>query len=600
MMESKPKKLDVWFNEVIGLYQQGKVKDALLLTNNALVQFPDNSRLLGYAGTFSMLVGELESAFRFYQKSLIINPDNPDVINNLASLHVKQNKFVEAEKAYRRTLLLKPDFIEVYNNLGNLLEQQKRYQEAESCFRHALKLNPNYAEAYNNWGNLALKQNKHVEAEALFKKALLINPEYVDAYNNQGNLFCEQGRLVEAEKSLQNALKLQPNHVEGYINLGNVYKEKMDNEKAREAYHYALLLRPDCAEAYNNLGGLLLRDGQYEEAITLFHKAIDLRGNYIDAQFRLSLALLILGHFHQGWPIYEVRYHPDKKNRQTYPPDIKAPQWKGESLVEKTLLIWPEQGLGDEIQFVRYLFLLKHNTPNKLVLVCKKPLEKVFGSLQCVDRVICLDDFEASNLDNIDYWTFVMSLPLFFQTTLETIPAKLPYLRSFTKEQSKWKRYVPQDGFRVGLVWKGNKNHKNDINRSLPSLDLFKPLWEIENITFISLQKGPGEDEAKKLNNEQFLIHLGDKIQDFSDTAAIISQLDLVICVDTAIAHLVGALNKSCWVLLPKIDSDWRWLLDTHDSPWYPNVMRLFRQQQAGNWEGVISEVKQALKVRVS
>ena len=234
---------------------------------------------------------------------------------------------------------------------------------------------------------------------------------------------------------------------------------------------------------------------------------------------------------------------------------------------------------------------------SRITLVCKSPLKALLETLEGVDMVVF--QLEATSLPTHDYWTFPMSLPLYFATTIQTIPAKLPYLSAPLQRLDQWHRNLPTGGLKVGLVWKGSAGHKNDANRSLPGLSTLAPLWALSGITFVSLQKGLGEDEAATPPVGQPILDLGPDIQDFADTAAIVAQLDLVICIDSAVAHLTGALNKPCWVLLPAIGVDWRWLHERTDSPWYPGVMRLFRQTKAGDWSAPIGDAAQALRIWV-
>ncbi|MGA7750390.1 MAG: glycosyltransferase family 9 protein, partial [Gallionella sp.] len=322
-----------------------------------------------------------------------------------------------------------------------------------------------------------------------------------------------------------------------------------------------------------------------------FQTALKINPNLAEAHLNIGSLLLSQGRYIEAWPEYEVRYDPNYSGRQSIPPALPFPRWRGESLVGKSLVVWPEQGFGDEIQFARYFPLLKARNLSRLTLVSKLPLKALLEKIEGVDAVVLPS--EASSLPVHNYWTFPMSLPLHFATTVETIPARLPYLEAPPERFNQWRNRLPKDGFKVGLVWKGNT--APNPHRSLPGLSTLAPLWSTSDVIFISLQKGPGEEEAATPPAGQPILHLGSHITDFADTAAIVAQLDLVICIDTAIAHLAGALNKPCWVLLPFIGVDWRWLQKRTDSPWYPGVMRLFRQTEPSDWSKTISEVSQAL-----
>jgi hypothetical protein len=345
------------------------------------------------------------------------------------------------------------------------------------------------------------------------------------------------------------------------------------------------------------LGVALKELGHLDGAVASFRRALEINPDLAEAHLNLSSLLLSLGQYADAWPKYETRYHTNINGRYVILPDVSFPQWQGEPLTGKSLVIWPEQGFGDEIQFARYIPLLKIRGVSRITLVCKSPLKALLGTLEGVDAVV--SQSEAASLPFHDYWTFSMSLPLHFATTVETIPSGLPYLSVLPERLDVWRDRLPTGGLKVGLVWKGSAGHKNDANRSLPSLSTLATLWSVPGVTFVSLQKGQGEEEAATPPAGQPIVNMGSGIQDFADTAAIVAQLDLVICIDTAIAHLAGALGKPCWVLLPASGTDWRWLRERTDSPWYPDVMRLFRQTKADDWAATIGEVAQTLEIWV-
>ncbi|RFU48761.1 hypothetical protein D0B32_02690 [Paraburkholderia sp. DHOC27] len=256
------------------------------------------------------------------------------------------------------------------------------------------------------------------------------------------------------------------------------------------------------------------------------------------------------------------------------------------------MVIWADEGYGDQIQFARYVPLLRQRGVSRITLVCDEALKPLLETVDGVDCVIS-DPFAVPPHD---YWSLFMSLPRYFGTTLETIPTTIPYVVPLQEKLEHWQKKLPVDGIRVGLVWKGNPHHGNDVHRSLPSLATLAPLWSIPGITFVSLQKYHAGQDARQPLAGQYITPLGEEIQDFADTAAIVAQLDLTICVDTAVAHVAGALGKPCWVLLPSFHTDWRWLTDRADSPWYPETMRLFRQTRFNDWTPVIEEVTHALQ----
>jgi hypothetical protein len=359
-------------------------------------------------------------------------------------------------------------------------------------------------------------------------------------------------------------------------------------EEAEAAFTQAILLEPASPAAWSNLGGLYAGMKRDAEAEVCCRQAMALDESYAKARFNLAYVLLRQGRFEEGWRCLESRdwYHALQSL-------LDCPRWHGESLEGRRLLIGFEAGHGDVIQFCRYAAVLKAQGAARISLLCHPALKTLFATLDGVDEVIALD--EDLPVGAWDCWTPLLSIPYYCQTRLDSIPADIPYLRASPERIQKWQALLPSGGVRVGLVWRGSPAFENDADRSLPGLEVLLPLGGVKGVQFISLQKGAGEDQALHPPAGLPLLHLGSRIEDFADTAAIVAGLDLVICVDTAVAHLAGALGKPCWVLLPAYKTDWRWLNDRTDSPWYPGRMRLFRQTTAGNWTDVVAELKTAL-----
>lgn len=535
-----------------------------------------------------------EKAEQAYMRAIQVAPDNIDAHKKLSHLLHEGKRFIEAEAAYLGYLKLRPHDAQIHNDLGSLLKDSSRPRDAERAFRHAIELQPGYAQAHYNLGNLLYENGRLGEAERAYRDALDINPNYVEASKNLGHLLHACKRLAEAQTAYRHVLKIKPGDAEAFNNLGNVLSDCRYLDEAEAAYQQALSLKPDYASAHNNLAALFTESKQrLTVAEAGYRRALNILPSYGDARFNLSLLLLLLQRYEEAWPLYESRYASDRKNPITVP-RLPFPQWQGQSLAGKSLVIWPEQGFGDYIQFVRYAFQLKARGLAHLTLACSRPLQELFGTVKGVDAVVT----DMAQLEPHDYWCFVMSLPLHFATCAKTIPvAPLPYVHALPERIAQWRDRLPAAGFRVGLVWRGNPSQRNDIHRSLPGLATLAPLWSVPGVTFISLQKGFGEEEAAHPPSGQPLVNLGGQIADFADTAAIMSQLDLVISVCTASAHLAGALGKPCWVLLPAMGADWRWQLERTDSPWYP-YMRLFRQTDLQRWDKTIFDVAAALSIQ--
>jgi len=481
------------------------------------------------------------------------------------------------------------------------LYKQGDIRGALQLSKQALKLFPDNVNLLENAGGFAGMLNEVELAKKYTLKSLAINPNNANTHNNLGLLYKEQKYLDKAQQHLEKALLLNPNHSEAHNNMGLLLQNQQYFDKAQQHFEKALKIEPNHINAHSELANLLTAKKQFSAAHAHYKIALELNPNDVDTKWNMSLLQLITGDFKQGWKNYEYRYHEGKKNKVIMKPNISLPQYQGEDLRGKNILIYFEQDSGDEIQFIRYLPLLKTQKGVRgIVLVCKPWLKKLFSSMDCIDYIFDENEVRETGVQKPSYWVFMMSLPLHFNTTLKTIPNQLPYLSSPKTEQEKWRDKLPQ-GFNIGLVWKNEPMRGSDASRSLPSIKSLKPLWQVaENVNFISLQKGVGEEEAQNPPTDQPLTHLGNEVQDFADSAAIISQLDLVVCVDTAIAHLAGSLNIPCWILLSDYNSDWRWMTDKENSIWYPEVTRLFRQATNGDWDEVVAKISVALTQKIS
>ncbi len=533
--------------------------------------------------------GRLDEAVACYRRAITLRPGYPDAHNNLGTTLREQGQLDESVACYRRALALKPDYPEAHFNLGISLERQGRLPEAVGSYRKALDLRPAFPEAHDALGSTLKQQGRLQEAIAAYRKALEIRPNYPEAHNNLGGTLKEQGRLDEAIACCRTAIDLRPRFPEAYSNLGSALAEQGRLDDAVGCYRKALTFKPDFPEAYNNLGTALREQRHLDEAITCFRRAIALRPRYPDAHFSLAMALLAQGDMAPGWQEYEWRWQTPQMARSRR--QFVQPQWRGEAAAGRTLLIHAEQGFGDTLQFCRYA-TLANQQGLRVIMEVDQPLVRLLRSLAGVDRVV--ERGEA--LPPFDLHCPLLSMPLALGTTLASIPGSKAYLHADAMQVTAVGQRLasmptqgPGTGPRVGLVWAGNPRLHSpalaavDRRRSLPP-DRLVPLRALPGFHFVSLQKGcpvPGENLP--------LTNLMDEMADFADTAALIANLDLVISVDTAVAHLSAALGKPTW-LLDRFDSCWRWLVGRRDSPWYPS-MRLYRQPRPGDWDPVLAEV---------
>ncbi|MBB5541391.1 tetratricopeptide repeat protein [Paraburkholderia fungorum] len=538
----------------------------------------------------------LHEAEAAYRHALIGLPAHAEAYNNLGNVLMGLGRVDDADTAYRQALTLKPQYPEALNNLGGALKAALRLPEAELACRLALAIRPDYPEAHLNLGAVLADLKRLPEAEAAYRQAIAHRPDYAEAHYNLGLALSNLERLAEAETAYREAIRCGPEIVHAYNNLGCVLRLLDRLPEAIEAFSQALALRPDLAEAHYNVGTALAQLKQLPEAEAAYRRALALRPDYGDARFGLAVLLLGMGRFEEGWRLYECRYDQPGFVHHKTRSMLSCPQWQGDTLAGKSLLVWQEDGLGDMLQFGRYFALLKAQGAAHIAFACAPALHRLMVAVDGIDAVLDHDTALARvAASTYDCWTSLLSAPLHLRTTVDTIPRALR-LAAEPSLVEKWRPILETmpPGRKIGLVWKGNPKHHNDANRSIPTLTTLAPLWSVPGISFVSLQKGQGEDEARNPPAAQPLLELGSMVNDFADTAAIIEQLDLVICVDTSTAHLAASLGKPCWVMLPEKDIDWRWMHGRSDSPWYPHTLRLFRRAAGEAWPVTVERVRQA------
>ena len=526
-------------------------------------------------------------------KKIIAAPTSTE-INTLAALY-NQRQFVEAETSARELIQRFPKHGFGWKVLGAVLQAVGRIDESLAAKQKAADLSPNDAEAWSNLGNTYQEQNRFDEAEKCERHAIKINPNLAVAHNNLGITLEKLKRLNEAELSYQQAISLRPDYAEAHYNYAITLQKLERFDEAEKSYRQAISLSPNHAKAHSNLGLVLKNKSQFLESEQHFVTALQLAPQFIDAHYNFGLLLMLLGRLKEGWAQYQWFYHPQNTNlSKPNQPNLTAPQWQGEPLQGKTILIHSEQGFGDLIQFVRYAELLKAHGATVWILVTK-PLVELFKTIPWIDRVL---DNGEQHQTTFDFWVFPLALPYWLQTTLETVPLNVSYLFADETKISWWRDWlnlqIPAENKRIGLVWAGNPVHSNDVNRSIDFAEL-AAFSNVKNVSFVSLQLGEkAQKELENCPNGVTILDAAPHINDFTDTAALLSALDLLITVDSAPAHLAGALNLPVWTLITKVP-DWRWLLERDDSVWYKST-RLFRQTETGNWSSVLADVKIALE----
>jgi tetratricopeptide (TPR) repeat protein len=584
------------FNQGLALHQQGKVADAARIYSEVLQQQPNHFDALHLLGVIAAQTSKTELAVELITKAVRLNAKVAAAHSNLgiALLHLKRP--AEALASYDTAIALKPDFAEAHYNRGIALRDLQRPGEALASYDTAIALKSDNTEAHYNRGNALRDLKRPEDALASYDKAIALRPDHADAFNNRGAALLDLKRPAEALASCDKAIGLKPGHADAHNNRGNALRDLQRPEEALASHDKAIVLKPDFAQAHYNRGIALTELRRSEEALASYDKAIALKPDYADAHWNQSLGFLLLGRFEQGWRQFEWR----KKLKA--PLGLRSygqPVWLGdEDIAGKTLFVYWEQGLGDTIQFCRYA-KLAHARGAKVILSVQRPLVELLKENSPTIRIIGPDEVPA----DFDYHCPLLSLPLALRTTLSNIPAAIAYLKSNGEKSLFWKQQLGERNKpRVGLVWSGgfrpdqteawNFNSRRDI--PLAKLAVLKN----PNIAFYSLQKGePAESELAALIRDHWdgpdIIDLTARLHDFSDTAALMENLDLIISVDTSTAHLAGALGKPAWIL-NRFDTCWRWFLERPDSPWYPTV-KLYRQVKSGHWDDVVEQIKMDL-----
>lgn len=571
-------------------HQTGAFAQAETLYRELLAADPANADALHLLGVLSSQTGRSQAAVELIRRAIAVDSGIPVFHLNLAIALQELGRIDEAIESCKTALRLDPEMPEAYNNLGVLYLERRDFAQAAQCFQAAIQRRPDHPEACGNLGTALRQLGRTDEAIQAYLRALQLRPGNAAVLNNLGAALKEAGRLEEAEIQLRAALAQKPDYLQALNNLGNVLLAQGRREEAVACYQQALSLDPAYADAYLHLGNALKEAGRLEEAIKSYGTALKQKPGSAEARWNLALANLLAGRLAEGWRDFDLR----ERFQKIYPHTYHKPRWDGSAFHGKTLLVHDEIGYGDVFQFLRYLPLAKARG-GRVIFEGKPGLARLLAGFPGIDE---LRERSAVPVPEalFDLYVPMESLPGILGTTLQTIPPQSPPLLPPPAVAEKWRtRLAGVPGIKAGIVWSGNPASRYDIARSCHLAD-FAPLAAIAGVTWISLQKGPSADEAD--NPPMPVLVLSGELADFAETAGIIEQLDLVITVETSVAHLAGAMGKNVWVLLPFVPA-WRWFMGREDSPWYPGV-RLFRQPQPGDWAGVFARVGAALSARVN
>jgi tetratricopeptide (TPR) repeat protein len=606
-------------------YQRGDYAQAIGQLDRALETNPANSLAWNQRGLALQRLKRFEEALASYDRALAAWTDNADALCNRGAILHELQRFDEALASCDRALATRPHYAEAFCYRAAALRQLKRLEEALASCDCALAIQPHYAEALSSRGDVLVELKRFDDALISYDRALAIEPDNAERLCNRGVALNELKRPEEALASFERALGLGLDSVELHYNRGNAllalkqfdaalasFEQALAQrpdyvwahcnravalhalgrfEEALVSHERAIALRPDSAIAHHNRGIAFYNLQCFEEALTSYQRALVLQPDLAEPHYGEALCRLLTGDLASGWEKFEHRWQiePLIGNKR----DFVQPQWSGtQTIAGKAVLLYAADGFGDAIQFCRYAPLVAARGA-RVILEVLKPQQELMRTLPGVTQVVA----RGEPLADFDLHCSLLSLPLAFATQLATIPSQTPYLRASASLADSWKaRLGPRNRPRIGIAWSGNPIHDNDRTRSI-GLRPWLPLLAGIDATFVSLHREVRAADAAVLAERSDIVHFGYELKDYSDTAALISNLDLVVCVDTSVAHLAGALAKPVWILLPFVP-DWRWLLDRDDSPWYPTA-RLFRQDGGRVWDSVIVRVRAALHEHV-
>jgi tetratricopeptide (TPR) repeat protein len=652
VLQTEPGHADAWYLLGVVCQSLGRVDEALTCYQRALASKPDYPDVHNNLGVIYSAQGNLAGAIASYREAIRCKPGYPEAYNNLGLDLAQLGRLDEAVASYREAVRLRPSYAEAYENLrrakaarsaqtgagqqdpaarpnaameynnqgaafwrqGRLDDAMQRFQEAlrcwpgyadayhnlglvladrdrlddaVACYQQAARFRPDCYEAYNSLGNAHGRMGRLEDAAACYRRALQLRPDYAAAHNNLAVVLEKQHQLDDAVAHYREALRLTPDLAPAHNNLGVAYDRQGKLDDAEACYRRALQLQPEFADAHNNLGNVFRERLQFVDAEQCFRRAVQIRPDYADAHLNHAMVALLHADFTSGWPEYEWRLRRSEVTPRTF----RAPGWDGSPLHGRAILLHAEQGLGDTLQFIRYAPLVKERG-GQVIVECQPALLDVLATCPGIDLLLA----SGQPLPAFDVQAPLLSLPGLFGTTLASLPADVPYLSADSARLAHWRRELSRfQGFKIGIVWQGSLVHRGDRQRSVP-LTQFASLGRLEGVHLFSLQVGPGCEQLTALGDRFPITDIGIRFDpaSFADAAAAVKSLDLVISVDTALAHLAGALAVPVWIALP-FSPDWRWLLHREDSPWYP-TLRLFRQRRLGDWEDVFDRLTEAVR----
>lgn len=575
----------------VGHHSAGRLHEAELLYRQVIAESPRHPVALHLLGVIAHQVGMNDAAAELIEAALAVKPDYAEAHNNLGTVLQALGRAEEAAAAYRTAVAISPGYAEAHNNLGNTLRDMGRAEAAAASYAEAVALRPDYVEAHNSLGNVHKALGRLEDAVVGYGRALALRPRSPELHNNLACALMDLKRVDEAMAGYERALGLKSDFVEAHAGLANALQALGRVDDAVASYRKALALRPDHVEALTNMGVALVTLGQVEEGAACQLQALVLRPDFAEAHTNLGLARLVQGRLCEGFREYEWRWRTARFLRTGGVPP--GPAWDGGDPAGRRVLVYAEQGLGDTVMFVRYLPMLAA-LGCEVVLECQPSLVVMLAGVPGASAVLGHGDPRPS----YDCHVALMSLPRLLGTEYDTIPAPIPYLHPDPSRVEHWRRWLEhRDGPVVGLCWRGGRAHQADHRRSMDLADTL-PLFGIPGIRLVGIQMDSAKEQADTLSPTLPFVDAtaayDPAVDPFVETLAVIAAVDLVVSVDTSVAHVAGAAGRPVWLAV-NAGPDWRWFLSGEASPWYP-TLRLFRQSRSGDWDGVVRRMASALR----
>jgi tetratricopeptide (TPR) repeat protein len=581
---------ETWFQRGSAHIPQQQWQQALECYQEAVRVDPGHAAAHAYMGNVLRQLGKANEALVAYDRAIVIKPDYAEVHYNRASLLQQAGQPGPALASYEAAVASNSAFVEAHCSRGDLLQQLGRPDEAHASYNTAISVNSGFAKAYLHRGALRQQLGQHGGAAADYRQAIALRPDYAGDPNihfNRGSCLSDLKEWAGAIESYQGAIALRPDYADAHCNLGHAQQEAGLADAAMESYGRALQLNPGLSIALNNRGNLFRSRHQFDQAAQDFRQALTLDPNSVQAHYNLGIVALTRGDFATGWGEYEWRRLIEEAKAASAR-KFPQPEWRGDTSLEgKRILLHAEQGLGDTIQFCRYTAVVA-GLGAHVILEVPPSLVGLLENVAGVSELVVA----GGPMPPTDYQCSLMSLPGALKTTLETIPCQVPYLRADPGKVARWHETLgPRTRPRVGLTWSGNPKHRDDRHRSIKLAQWMDLLPD--ECQYFCLQTEVREDDQRIMESNRKITSVAES---FTETAALIETLDLVISVDTSLAHLSAALGRTTWILLP-FSPDWRWMLERRDTPWYPTAT-LYRQPAPGDWRSVLTEVQQDLRAQ--